>query len=294
MPLQLHRLEALPQVDLDFFKEQLDLKNEAEVKAHIARIASKAYEIYSYRCIELFTFAQIKTGLYDRMGPSSAYQRALKLCSQRENALFLEFGTFFGTTLRKAVMDGVPVSRVIGSDLHSDFWELGHELFGTTPITFPAAFIAGDAFDSAFISARGPVTTNDADMQKVPDLQSLTSLIPLQGRISAIHASSVFHLFNEEKQVDLARAIASLLSSQSGSLIFGVQLGQEVAGVREFVRRPTDQTMRFIHSPESWKKLWDGNVFPAGSVQVEAKLVPINLKDTGVDGSILVWSCTVL
>lgn len=304
MPPQLHGLETLSKDDLDFYKAQLGTDDEAEIKAHIVKIANKAWEIYNYRCIEFLSFAKIKTGIYDRIGPTSAYHHALKLCTQRKDALFLEFGTFFGTTLRKAVMDGIPISQVIGSDIHSDFWDLGHQLFGTTPETFPAAFIPGDAFDPSFISGRGPCTETRSTDTGIPDLQSLTSLVPLQGHISAIHISSVFHLFNEEKQVELARAISSLLSPQSGSLIFGVQLGQEIAGVRDF-RRADDSTSndsesrppRFIHNPESWKRLWDGGVFPAGTVRVEGKLITLDMNIGRLgDGvrSLLLWSCTVL
>ncbi|KAF9266941.1 hypothetical protein L218DRAFT_956033 [Marasmius fiardii PR-910] len=295
MPLQLHQLETLTKEDFDLYKKQLGTDDENEIKAHIVRIASKAHEIYSYRCIEFFSFARLKTGIYDRIGPSSAYHRALNLCLQQEDAVFLELGTFFGTTLRKAVMEGIPVTRVIGSDIHSQFWDLGHELFGTTPETFPAAFVIGDAFDPAFISGRGPCTESRSADADIPDLQSLTSLVPLHGRISVIHISSVFHLFDEEKQVELAKAISSLLYPRSGSMIFGIQLGQEVAGVRE-LKHPDNtnrQSQRFLHSPESWKELWDGGVFPTGSVKVEAKL--ISVEPDRKDGiSVLIWSCALL
>ncbi|KAF9266942.1 hypothetical protein L218DRAFT_758414 [Marasmius fiardii PR-910] len=289
MNLQLQRLETLSKEDFDFFKEQLGTDDEAEIKAHIVEVASKAIEIYHYGCIATFAFSKTATGIYDLIGSSSAYQRAVKLCSQHEDALFLELGAFFGTTLRKAVTDGIPVSRVIGSDIHSELWNLGHELFKSTPTTFPAAFVEGDAFDPNFISGRGPCTDGSPADHDLPDLRSLTSLVPLQGRVSAIHVANVFHLFIEEKQVELALAISSLLSPRPGSLIFGVQFGFETPGLYHY------RSTRYIHSPESWKKVWQ-SVFPEGSVKIEAKMAPMpdGMEVFGFDGGVLVWSCTVL
>ena len=42
------------------------------------------------------------------------------------------------------------LTRRPGSDL--DFWTLGHKLFGTTPETYPVAFLAGDILDGAFLA----------------------------------------------------------------------------------------------------------------------------------------------
>ncbi|KAG6842897.1 hypothetical protein H0H93_003005, partial [Arthromyces matolae] len=158
------------------------------------------------------------------------------------------------------------------------YWNYGHELFKSTAETFPAAFIQGDAFDSGMISPREPFySPEDASFREIP-LRSLTSLNPLQGRLNVIHASSFFHLFDEEGQLDLARRVATLLSPERGSMIFGAHGGRAEKGFRTEAVSSSGRYM-FCHSPESWKALWDGPVFKKGTVKVEAVLHQVIRKD---------------
>ena len=131
--------------------------------------------------------------------------------------------------------------------------------------------------------------------EPIPDLRSLTSLNPLRGRVFAIHASSFFHLFGQEKQLYVAHALAGLLSPEPGSVIFGLHVGNPEKGLITNPARGGHQM--FCHSPESWTQLWDGLVFGKGVVNVQAKLVQVERKE-GPDASetrtttILVWSVT--
>jgi hypothetical protein len=196
-----------------------------------------------------------------------------------------------GNDIRKAVADGYPVQNVIASDLCKgitfsisikfcltavlEFWDLGHELFKSTPESFPAAFITGDAFDPSFLA---PCALYNESPRTLPPLTHLTSLTPLQGHVSVIHASSFFHLFSEEKQLQLARAIATLLSPLPGSVIFGSHLGRPIKGLRkEFRREASSGGGVFCHSPESWRELWSGEVFEKGAIRVDAGLKQIVL-----------------
>jgi hypothetical protein len=107
--------------------------------------------------------------------------------------------------------------------------------------------------------------------------------------VSAIHASSFFHLFGEEKELYVARALAGLLSPEPGSVIFGLHVGSPDKG---FIPSPMHGDRRmFCHSPESWAQLWDGVVFEKGVVNVYAKLVQMTRPDAqNVTYTILVWS----
>ena len=107
-----------------------------------------------------------------------------------------------------------------------------------------------------------------------PELRSLTSLTPLQGRVSAIFTCAFFHLFDEAKQLQVARQLASLLSPLPGSVIFGAHGTMLVNGIRE----SSLGIEAFCHCPESWKELWDGNVFEKDTVSVE---VDVKLVDRG-------------
>jgi len=149
-------------------------------------------------------------------------------------------------------------------------------------------FIQGDVFDSPFLAPTPTVYV--PSLNPIPDLRSLTSLTPLIGHISAIHASAFFHLFNE-KQYELARRMASLLSPEPGSMIFGSHVGQTHKGFRT-ARRATSGEYIFCHSDESWKELWDGQIFKEGKVRVDAQLVRVDRPDSSQTGDayLLVWS----
>ena len=184
----------------------------------------------------------------------------------------------------------------------SDFWEYGHQLFKSTTETFPVAFIPGDVFDPAFISLRGPfLSMADVKETVTPPLNTLSSLIPLQGKISAIHMSSFFHLFAEDRQLQLAKIVSSLLSPEKGSVIFGQHVGMPVKGFR----LDSNQVERFCHSPESWMQMWVEDVFGGKDedgndrVNVETELISnvrISLEDKSENDKFMLfkWSVTRL
>ena len=127
--------------------------------------------------------------------------------------------------------------------------------------------------------------------QAPPELRSLTSLTPLQGRVSAIFAGAFFHLFDEAKQLQGARQLASLLSPLPGSVIFGAHSTMLVNGMRG----TSGGFEVFCHSPESWKEVWDGIVFEKGTVSVEVGVKLIEWgPGKGIDDKLIwmSWSVT--
>ncbi|KXN88490.1 hypothetical protein AN958_07156 [Leucoagaricus sp. SymC.cos] len=246
-------------------KSLTGIQDDEELKHHIIKVQTKAYQLYPYPCIRIFAFTSLK------ISRLASYQRALELSRSRPGAILLDIGCCFGNILRKAVTDGWPVENVIGSDIHGEFWDYGHELFVSTPETFPAAFVPGDAFSPTLIEPREPYYSQPGNLRP-GDLRTLISLTPLQGYVSAINASAFFHLFSEQKQLFLARQLASLLSPEPGSIIFGVHGGRKEKGVNSEVTNTRGGSM-FCHSPETWIELWECQVFKPGSVKVEAKLV---------------------
>ncbi|KAF9219079.1 hypothetical protein BS17DRAFT_437260 [Gyrodon lividus] len=226
-----------------FFKSQTGITDDEELKQHILEVQEAAYKVAPYPCIVGFVFLQY--------------------------AIFLDIGCFLGTDIRKAVTDGFPADRIIGSDLHPEFGDLGHKLFKTTPETFAGHFVAGDATDHTMLSVVTPFETVPDTPE--PDLCALKSLNPLHGRVGAIHASNFFHLFSEAKQVHLARAFAGLLSPKAGSVICGGSFGLPEKGVKKDGVLGSEFDM-FCHSPQSWIELWDRVVFQKGQVKVDAHL----------------------
>lgn len=150
----------------------------------------------------------------------------------------------------------------------SEFWQWGHDLYRTSPSTFPAGFVPGDALNPQILSPEGP-SYSPPTTPKPIDLASLTSLNPLKGHVSAIHSSLFFHLFNEDDQLDLARRTAGLLSCEKGSMIFGGHCARPKRGIRTEALADGIVRTQFWHSPKSWKQLWEEQVFRKGSVDVE-------------------------
>ena len=140
-------------------------------------------------------------------------------------------------------------------------------MFRTTPETFPAKFIAGDAFDDSHLSLAAPVASGPP-----PPVASVNSLTELRGHISAIHASSLFHLFGEEKQFELGKRLAALLDPHPGSIIFGSHGSMPVKG-----QRPGTFRNMFCHSPESWIQMWEEQIFEKGQVKANAILGQLNV-----------------
>ncbi|KAF5359217.1 hypothetical protein D9756_003137 [Leucocoprinus leucothites] len=274
--------------ETEFLKSWTGITNEEELRTHIVDVSAKAYETFPYPCIRGFAFTKLK------ISRLPVYPKLLKLVQDQPSAILLDAACCFGNDLRKAVLDGWPVENAIGFDLEPLFWQYGHELFKSTPQSFPAGFVAGNAFEPHIIEPREQPFYEAPITPRPQNLQELKSLMPLQGHISAIHASSFFHIFSEEKQIQLARRLASLLSPEPGSMIFGCHRGLKVKAV-------TSDLLGFemtCYSPETWRDLWDGVIFRKGTVDVRAELRDANREDVSLDdgGKIyfLDWSVTRL
>ncbi|KAK7454494.1 hypothetical protein VKT23_011248 [Stygiomarasmius scandens] len=274
--------KTLSEDDITTFKKQSGIEDDEELRRHVEDVASRARKIRGYLCLNRIWF--LKTRIVDL----PEYKDAVELGKTREGAIFLDIGCCLGHDTRRIVMDGFPVQNVIASDLESDFWQLGHELFRSTPQTFPAAFMPGNIFDDEFLPNH-ELLLGMPTSARPQSLKSLPSLAPLRGQISVIHVSSLFHLFQEEPQCQLAKKLASLLSPQPGSLILGRQ-----AGLAEPGERVNSRGERiFCHSVDSWKKLWagEGGVFPLGTVEVKAEFEHSQQLGIQVEGFWdLVWS----
>ncbi|KAJ3574693.1 hypothetical protein NP233_g1602 [Leucocoprinus birnbaumii] len=277
-PLEPGALE-LTEEEAAFMKTLTGIQDVEELKRHIVDVQAKAYKVYYYPCIRSFHFTKLK------ISRLPAYKYLMQLKDDRPGAILLDAGccsdrATVGNDLRKAVADGWPVENAIATDLEAEFWKYGHELFKSTPETFPAGFIAGDLLSDETLTPQTRFYTPPTTARP-SNLQSLKSLTPLNGHISAIHASSFFHLFDEERQANLAKRLASLLSPEPGSIIFGRHGGLPEKGSREVHSMKTDVKV-FCHSPESWKELWDGEVFEKGSVRVNVELKVVERPGPGV------------
>ncbi|KAF7377672.1 Methyltransferase ausD [Mycena sanguinolenta] len=285
--------------DFTFIKALSGIEDVDALKKHIIAVQTKAYDLYGHMCIRRFSFTRPKISAFPM------YEHALEL---GRNGILLDIGCCFGTDIRKCWSDGIPARNLIASDLRPGrmarlclrmdihflivFWNLGHELFQSTPDSFPVAFLAGDALDPNFLEPTMPPDSSSEVPDFVPPLSSLTSLTPLRGHVSVIHITAVFHLFFEPQQLQLARALAGLLSPAPGSLILGSHVGRRTKGFNERAIGSGGHHM-FCHSPESWCELWE-EVFPKGMIEVKAELKQRPEREESYDIGNLVWSVTRL
>ena len=113
--------------------------------------------------------------------------------------------------------------------------------------------------------------------------------------LTVIHVNAFFHLFQEEGQLQAARALATLLSPEKGSFIFGSHSAQQKKGIRSYPN-PRGEYI-FCHNLDSWRELWDGTVFKKGTVKVNAELVErpwraLDIKHPGAEDErryMMVW-----
>ncbi|KAI0299339.1 hypothetical protein B0F90DRAFT_1560911, partial [Multifurca ochricompacta] len=256
-PLDLALLVLDPNEEA-FLKILTKIDDAQELRDHIQRVAREAYEVFPYGSIGSYTFAKAA------ISRLPGYADVLALGSGN-GGLFLDAGCCFGVDARRAAYDGWPVDRIVATDIVPEFWDLGHKLFRSSAASFPAVFIQGDLLDLTHVTPGLPSSS-------LPDLTSLSSLNQLRGHVTAIHASALFHLFSEEEQQALAIALGGLLASVPGASIFGWSTGVTVAGYVEF-EGVVSHPRLFCHSKSTWEALWNGVVFPKGSVKVEAHLV---------------------
>ncbi|KAF8558297.1 hypothetical protein OG21DRAFT_1595447 [Imleria badia] len=300
-PLLDPSLYALGTESLAFFKSTTGIHDDDELKEHILNVQAQAYAVAPYPCIRSFNFTRLK------ISKMPAYKDVLKLGKEREGALLLDIGCCFGNDARKAALDGFPAKQIVASDLRRELWDLGHVLFRSSPESFPATFVAGDILDPAFLS---PFTSGMEPLTEV-NLSNISTLNDLRGKVSAIWATAFFHLFSEKKQCQLAHALGSLLSPESGSIIFGSHVALPNKCV--LTEKISDKDVRmFCHDPDSWKEMWVGStaqsitgvdpaddaggldaaVFAPNSVKLASTLIPVK-SEAGESGLwLLVWSIT--
>lgn len=255
--------------EVNLLKPIVGIQDDEELKRHVIEVRSEAYSVYPYACIRAFHFVRF------RITKHPAYQHALKLGKEREGAIFLELPCCVGGDSRAAILDGYPKDNVLASDLFSDYWKIGHKLFKTTPEAHPVPFLQGDIFDPSFLRQDVPPLSSPSEIvDKPPPLKSLTSLTPLQHHVSVIYTAAFFHLFEEDKQRQLAFLFASLLSPLPGSIIFGSHTGASDSDDDKLGKgRLTFRGEKaFAHSPTTWEELWTGKDGPFKPDQVSIKV----------------------
>ncbi|KAK7462179.1 hypothetical protein VKT23_007783 [Stygiomarasmius scandens] len=269
----------------EFFLLQTGIESVDDLKEHILDIQRDALKIVPYDLDRL------------KMSKLPWYNQVLQSMKINESTIFLDMACCLGTDIRKAIADGFPAERIIASDICQEFWNLGHKLFRTNPEEIFPKFFCGDVLDTSFI----PDILQSNTSQEVPSEQD--KMASFAGHVKIIHASNLFHLFNEADQTTVAERLAVLVSHSPGSIIFGSQVGRHEKGYREEAIAPPANAgylgnKTFCHSVSSWTEMWHG-IFPAGSIRVDADLVERSKEDlVGLEPGVklyqIMWCVTVL
>lgn len=134
-----------------------------------------------------------------------------------------------GQVLRQFRADGVDGSQLFGTDLEPKLFEIGFSLFHDQD-KLGATFVTGDMVD--------------------PD-DSRTHA--LRGKVTMIHATSFFHLFNWTQQLFIGNRFVSFLKPGTrNGLIYGRHIG--IADPRN---PDVDARAPYLHNQESFQRLWD-------------------------------------
>ncbi|KAI0026258.1 hypothetical protein F4780DRAFT_18691 [Xylariomycetidae sp. FL0641] len=242
-----------------------------DVDDHIYDMRDRLWEIYPYACIGHFRFLSLCPA------PDPRYQAALKRLLQPSSSkapadapapAFLDLGCCVGQVLRQLAFAGVDATRLHGCDLEPRFWEAGYDLFRDRG-KLKARFVAGDLL-------AGDDSQEEDEAEPPPgDLRAL------DGKITFIHATSFFHLFSWDDQVRAAaRMVRFLDPADPDVMIFGRHVGSTaktaVSGAgaggggsgspsldvtTDGPARPgtaaDHRRRRFLHTPETWQRLWD-------------------------------------
>jgi SAM-dependent methyltransferase len=202
-------------------------------KEHITRVRNQAYKSHPYPCLGRWRFLELD------LSNHPLYQSDILPQLQDTNTpdwLFLDLGCCLGQDVRKLVFDGADASRVYGADLRPEFIDMGYELFRDEDrFRRDAHFLApADVFDFS----------RDSDLSKKCD-----------GKVGILHTTAVFHLFDRDQQVKMAKRCLQLLDPSRGrALVCGSQVGNVDPGERA---RRWGGGSRYRHNNESWKELWE-------------------------------------
>jgi SAM-dependent methyltransferase len=196
----------------------------AEVLSHIQAVRDRAWELFPYPCMGLFSFLKM------HISKNPAYSTVLKrLLDKKDETTLVDLGCGLGQELRTLVAAGVPPTSLYGLEVIDGFVELGFELF-KDKATMQSRFIVADLLATPSVPAQ------------------------LQGKVDFIFAGSFFHLFGWDDQLTLSKRAVEMLKPEAGSMIFGHQLGCVEAEEAVVPKVPSGKM--YFHNPESFRRFW--------------------------------------
>ena len=187
----------------------------------------RAWSLQKYPCVGQWVF------LFPRMPQLPWYPDIVSRL--QHGSSILDIGCCFGQDLRFLAADGVPTGNMYASDIVSTFWDLGFDLFRDKTF-FNPHFIEADILDTE------------------------SRLQELKGKVDVFLANQVFHLFNRERQLTMAKNLVGI--GTKDVWIVGWQVGSghgrsiPVGTTTGVPYVSSDSDTRLFHNHETWKELW--------------------------------------
>ncbi|KAL8671555.1 MAG: hypothetical protein Q9168_003940 [Polycauliona sp. 1 TL-2023] len=200
-----------------------------DVEPHLYDIRHRAWSLHKYPCIGQWVF------LLPRMLQSPWYPAILHRLLQQQSSSILDIGCCFGQDLRFLAAAGVPSDRMRASDIEASFWDLGFDLFRDRE-SFKARFIQANILDKE------------------------SPLAVVRGKVDILLANQVFHLFNRERQVAMAKNIVGLGSRDAW--VVGWQVGSSHGRALPIDTQTGGHSgsagsdTRLFHNDRTWQELW--------------------------------------
>ncbi|CAI7653251.1 unnamed protein product [Penicillium glandicola] len=201
-----------------------------EVLPHVLSLRDEAFKVFHYACIGQLRFLSF------HLPRISFYNKVLDHLRSDPTAGFLDAGCCFGQELRFLANQGIPGSQLFGCDIEQVFVDLGYRLFLDRE-RLHATFAIGD-----LTTVPGQDGTSQLDEK-------------LGGKIDVVFASSLFHLWDYERQLRAAVRLVGLCRSRAGVMITGRQMGSVLAGHYE-INAIKDGAMHYRHNIESMRGFW--------------------------------------
>ncbi|KIL67227.1 hypothetical protein M378DRAFT_73824 [Amanita muscaria Koide BX008] len=269
-------LYSLDEDELAFFKSETGINDEGELKKHILTVQARAYEVFPYPCIGLFLFT--KLGILR----SPFYERALQIAKEHKDPILLDVGcncdrvlTSISSSMSRCVIIYASNSRVL------ETVDFGYDGIASINQHLLYPFVLIISLIHRDVAGSCPCSHSSS----IDNFCSISCGLPLHG------AEADAQMKSQDRPLEAGRRLASLLSPDPGSIIFGGHGGLPVKGNRTHHLLGSERTM-FCHSPESWRDFWDGQVFAKGTVRVEAELQEHILAAPERIGYFMVWCVT--
>ncbi|CRG87380.1 hypothetical protein PISL3812_04397 [Talaromyces islandicus] len=182
-----------------------------DVESHILQVRDLAWDICPWPCIGEFWFVSFGLRRHNHYGRLVSFLKSTPESTDDSKLppTFLDLGTCVGQDVRALLYDGVPISRLYGSDILPGFEGAGHALFKDANRFTPEHFIVGDIFDT------NPETS---------------PLAKTAGTWSVVNIIMFLHLFNLDESEIVCTNILKLLRPEPGSFVIGAQTGTLNAG----------------------------------------------------------------